>query len=134
MPLCLVKKAALTPSKSTGHRRTSHEGRTIMFRYCTLIMVVLISLFYGCSSSPITEETNFQELTAAVRHPNIESNNARFFHENQKYLVSIRYRNSGPSPAYRVITDLKIFLDALMVPIEKDAIEFEPTLVPKAVR
>lgn len=105
-----------------------------MFRYCALIMVALISLSYGCSSPPITQEKTIQELNAVVRNPNIQFNNARFYHENQKSLVSIRYRNSGPSHAYRVVTDLKVFLDAHNVPIEEDPIGLESTLAPNAAR
>jgi hypothetical protein len=111
-----------------------HEGRTAMFKYCALIMVVLISLSYGCSSPPITQEKTIQELNAVVRNPNIQFNNARFYHESQKSLVAIRYRNSGPSHAYRVVTDLKVFLDAHHVPIEEDSIGFESTLAPNAAR
>ena len=105
-----------------------------MFRYCALIMVVLISLSYGCSSPSITQEKTILELNAVVRNPNIQFNNARFYHESQKSLVSIRYRNSGPSHAYRVITDLKVFLDAHIVPIEEDTLGFESTLAPNAGR
>ena len=105
-----------------------------MFRYCALIMVVLTSLSYGCSSPPITQEKTIQELTAIVRNPNIQFNNARFYHESQKSLVSIRYRNSGTSHAYHVVTDLKVFLDAHNVPIEEDSIGLETTLAPNAAR
>ncbi len=101
-----------------------------MFRYCALIMVVLISLSYGCSSPAITQEKTIQELNAVVRNPNIQFNNARFYHENQKSLVSIRYRNSGPSHAYHVVTGLEVFLDAHNVPIEEDSIGLESTLAP----
>ena len=105
-----------------------------MFRYCAQVMVVWISLSYGCSSPPITQEKLIQELNAVERNPNIQFNNARFYHKNQQSLVSIRYRNAGPSHAYRVVTDLKVFLDAHTVPIEKDSIEFEATLAPNADR
>jgi hypothetical protein len=109
-----------------------------MFRYCSLILVVLISLSYGCSSPPITQEKTIQELKAVVRTPNIQFNDARFYHESQKSLVSIRYRNSGQSHAYRVITDLKVFLDShnvpINVPIEEDSIGFESTFAPRAAR
>jgi hypothetical protein len=104
------------------------------FRYCALILVVLISLAYGCASPPITQDKTIQELRAVVRNPNIQSNDARFYHESQKSLVSIRYRNSGHSDAYRVITDLKIFLDSHNVPIEDDTIGFDSTLAPNAAR
>ena len=105
-----------------------------MFRYCTLTMVVLLSLSYGCSRPPITEERTILELEAMVRNPSIQFNNARFYHETQKSLVSIRYRNAGPSHAYRVVTDLKVFLDAHKVPIEEDSLRFESTLAPNASR
>ena len=105
-----------------------------MFRYSALIMVVLISLSYGCSSPPITQEKTIQELNAIVRNPNIQFNNARFYHESQKSLVYIRYRNSGPSHAYHVVTDIKVFLDAHNVPIEEDSIGLETTLAPNAAR
>jgi hypothetical protein len=103
-----------------------------MFRYCALIMVVLISLSYGCSSPPITQEKPIQELNAGVRNPNILSQTARFYHESQQSLVSIRYRNAGQSHAYRVVAGLKVFLGAHNVPIEEDPIGFESTLAPKA--
>lgn len=105
-----------------------------MFRYCTLILVVLISLSYGCSSPPSTQEKPVQELNAVIRNPNIQFNNARFNHESQKSLVSVRYRNSGPSHALRVVTDLKVFLDAHIVPIHEDSIGFESMLAPNAAR
>jgi hypothetical protein len=105
-----------------------------MFRYCALTMIVLISLSYGCSSPPITQEITVRELEAMVRNPSIQFNNARFYHGNEKSLVSIRYRNSGPSHAYRVVTDLKVFLDAHNVPIEEDSLGFVSTLAPNAYR
>ena len=109
-----------------------------IFRYCALILVVLISLSYGCSNAPTTQEKTIQELKAVVRNPNIQSNDARFYHESQKTLVSIRYRNSGQSHAYRVITDLNVFLDShgvpINVPLEDDSIGFESTLAPNAGR
>lgn len=105
-----------------------------MFRYCALIMVVLVSLSYGCSSPPITQEKTIQELNAVVRNPNIQFNNARFYHESNKSLVTIRCRNSGLSDAYRVVTDLKVFLDAQNVPIAEDSLGFESTLAPNAAR
>ena len=105
-----------------------------MFRYGALTMVVLISLSYGCSSPPITQETTVRELEAIERNPSIQFNNARFYHGNQKSLVSIPYRNSGPNHAYRVVTDLKVFLDANTVPIEEDSLRFESTLAPNAPR
>ena len=106
----------------------------MFFRYCPLIMIVLISSSYGCSSPPITQEKTVQELKAVVRTPNIQTNDARFYHESQKSRVSIRYRNSGQSNAYRVITDLKVFLDTENVPTEEDSIGFESTLAPSAAR
>lgn len=105
-----------------------------MFRYCALTMVVLISLSYGCSSPPITQEKIVRELEAMVRNPSIQFNDARFYHESQKSLVSIRYRNSGSSNAYRVVTDLKVFLDEHNVPIQEDSLGFESTLAPNAAR
>jgi hypothetical protein len=97
-----------------------------MFRYCVPI-VVLLSLAYGCSPLD-TQETVQQsrgtkegkESEAEVRRPNIRSNNARFYHENEASRVSIRYKNYGPSRAFRVQTDLAIFLDGVSVPIEID--------------
>jgi hypothetical protein len=105
-----------------------------MFRYYALIMVALISLSYGCSSPPITPETTIRAPEAMVRDPSIQFTHARFYHESQNSLVSIRYKNSGPSHAYRVVTDLKVFLDAHAVPIEEDSLEFESTLAPNAAR
>jgi hypothetical protein len=104
-----------------------------MFRYCALTMVVLISLSYGCSPL-ITQETTVLEGEAMVRNPNIQFNNARFYHGNEKTLVSIRYGNSGASHAYRVVTDLKVFLDAHNVPIEEDTPGVVSTLAPNAAR
>ena len=104
-----------------------------MFRYCALIMVVLISLSYGCSP-PITQEITVRDLEAMVRNPRIQFNDARFYRASQKSLVSIRYRNYGPSYAYRVVTDLKVFLDAHNVPIEEDSIGYESTLAPDTAR
>jgi hypothetical protein len=99
-----------------------------MFRYCVLIMVVLISLSYGCSPLDTPEQTvqqssgtgEVKEPEAVVRRPIVRSNNARFYHENQASGVYIRYKNSGPSQAYRIQTDLAIFLDGKSVPIEQD--------------
>ena len=110
----------------------------MFFRYCALIIVVLISLSYGCSRPPVTQEKTIQKLNAVVRNPNIQSHDARFYHENQQSLVTIRYKNSGLSHAYRVITDLKVFLDShnvpMNVPIEEDSIGFDSTLAPSAAR
>ena len=105
-----------------------------MLRYCALTVVVLIALSYGCSSTPITQEETIRELEAKVRNPSIQFNNARFYHESQKSLVSIRYKNSGPSDAYRVVADFKVFLDAHIVPIEEDSLGFASTLAPNAAR
>ena len=98
-----------------------------MFRYCVPI-VVLLSLAYGCSPLDTQQETVQQsrgtregkESEAVVRRPNLRSNDARFYHENEASRVSIRYKNSGLSQAYRVETDLAIFLDRVSVPIEID--------------
>jgi hypothetical protein len=97
-----------------------------------MIMVVLISLSYGCSSPPITQEKIIQEPNAVMRNPNIQFYNARFYHQGDQSLVSIRYRNSGLNHAYSVVTDLKVFLDEHNVPIEEDSIRFESTLAPNA--
>ena len=105
-----------------------------MFRYGALTMVVLISLSYGCSSPPITQELTVRELEAMVRDPRIQFNDARFYHQSQQSLVSIPYRNSGQSHAYRVVTDLKVFLDGHNVPIVEDSIGFVSTLAPRGAR
>jgi len=105
-----------------------------MSRYCALMMVVLLSLSSGCSSSSMTQEKTILELNALVRNPNIQFNLARFYHENQTTLVSIRYRNAGSSHAYRVVTDLKVFLDGHNVPIVEDSIGFVSTLAPRGAR
>lgn len=105
-----------------------------MFRYCALIMVVLISLSYGCSSPPTTQEKTIQELNAVVRNPTIQFNDARFYPLNQQSLVSIRYRNAGLSDAYRVVTNVQVFLNARKVPIEEDSIRLESTLAPNAAQ
>jgi hypothetical protein len=99
-----------------------------MFRYCVPITVVLIFLSYGCTPLDTQEKTvqlssgtgEVKEPEAVVRRPNIRSNDARFYHENQESRVSIRYKNSGQSQAYRVQTNLAIFLDGYSVPIEED--------------
>ena len=99
-----------------------------MFRYCVPIMVLLVSLSYGCSPLATQEETvqqssgtgEVKEPEAVVRRPNIRSNSARFYHENQASRVSIRYKNSGLSEAYRVQTNLASFLDGHGVPMEVD--------------
>ena len=105
-----------------------------MFRYCALTMVVLVSLSYGCSRPPITQETTVLELEAMERNPSIQFNYARFYHSNHKSLVSIRYKNYGSSQAYRVVTHFKVFLDAHNVPMEEDSLGFESTLAPNAAR
>jgi hypothetical protein len=101
-----------------------------MFRYGVPILVVVIALASGCGPLDTQENTveqsvgtrEVKEPKAVVRRPNILSNNARFYHESQGSRVSIRYRNSGLSPAYRVQTDLEVFLDGISVPIEKDTV------------
>lgn len=99
-----------------------------MFQYCWPIVCVLISLSYGCGpldtyETPIPRSHGIgetKESETAERRPNIQSNYARFYHESQASRVSIRYRNSGQSKAYRVQTDLAVFLDGYRMPIEKD--------------
>ena len=99
-----------------------------MIRFCVPIMVVLIPLSYGCARLDTQKETVQQssgigggnESEAVVRRPNIRCNDARFYHENQASRVSIRYKNSGVSQAYRVQPHLAIFLDRSSVPIEDD--------------
>jgi len=105
-----------------------------MFRAGALTMVVLVSVFYGCSSPPITQEITVREPEVMERNPRVQFNYARFFHGNQKSIVSIHYRNSGPNHAYRVVTDLKVFLDANNVPLQRDSLEVESTLAPNAHR
>lgn len=109
-----------------------------MFRYCVPILVVLISLSYGCSPLDTQEKTAQQsrgtgeakEPEAVVRRPIVRSNYARFYHENQASRVSIRYNNSGLSQAYRIQTNLAIVLDRQSVPIEQDNV-IVSTLAPK---
>ena len=103
-----------------------------MTRYCALIMVVLISLSSGCSSPPITQENMIQKLHALMRSPNIQFNYARFYHQGNQSVVSIHYKNTGASPAYSMVTDLKVYLDAKDVPIEQDSLRLEPVLAPNA--
>ena len=97
-------------------------------------MVVLVSVFYGCSSPPVTQEIPLRQPEVMERNPRVQFNYARFFHWNQKSLVSIHYRNSGRKHAYRVVTDLKVFLGANNVPLQRDSLEVEPTLAPNAHR
>ena len=112
-----------------------------MFRYGVPIMVVLIALSYGCGPLDIQETTvqqsnetgEVKEPESVVRRPNIQTNNARFYHENQETRVSIRYKNSGLSHAYRVETGLAIFLDGSSVPIEEDN-SIVSTLAPNGAR
>src|SRR5262245_25757120 len=86
------------------------EGGSAVFRYCALILVVLmISLFSGCSSPPITQENIIQKLHALVRSPNIQFNYARFYHQGDHSVVSIHYKNTGASTAYSMVTDLKVY-------------------------
>jgi hypothetical protein len=113
-------------------------------------MGVLVSLSYGCHpldpldtlEEPVQQSSGTGEVKepeAVVPRPNIRSNNPRFYHENQASRVSIRYKNSGLSQAYRVQTNLAGFLDGYSVPIEVDnsivstlapneALEFRGTL------
>jgi hypothetical protein len=99
-----------------------------MCRSCMLIMVVLISLSYGCAPLDTHRETVQQSSgtgegkkpEAVVRRPNIRWNDARFYHENQASRVSIRYKNSGESQAYRVQPALAVFLDGPRVSIQED--------------
>jgi len=99
-----------------------------MFRYGVPILVVVIALSSGCGPLDTQENTveqssgagEVKEPKAVVRRPNIQSHNARFYHESQRSRVSIRYKNTGLSPAYRVRTDLAVFLDGNSVPIETD--------------
>jgi len=103
-----------------------------MFRYGVPIPLVLIALSYGCG--PLHTQGNTAEQSieqsrgtgevkepkAVVRRPTIQSHDARFYHESQRSRVSIRYKNTGLSPAYRVRTDIAVFLDGNSVPIETD--------------
>jgi hypothetical protein len=109
-----------------------------MVRYGMPILVVLIALAYGCGPLDTQENTvepshgtgEVKEPIAVLRRPNIQSHNARFYHETQGSRVSIRYKNSGLSPAYRVRTDLAVFLEGNSVPIETDNV-IVPTLAPR---
>ncbi|TKB88484.1 MAG: hypothetical protein E8D41_15885 [Nitrospira sp.] len=112
-----------------------------MFRYCAPVFVLLIALSTSCGPLETQENTVEQsveqppgtgagkEPKGVVRRPNIQSHNARFYHESQRSRVSIRYRNTGLNPAYSVRTDLAVFLDGNSVPIEKDTFTL-PTLAP----
>ena len=112
-----------------------------MFRYGVPVFVIVITLFAGCGPLETQENTVEQpveqphgtgaakEPKGVVRRPNIQSHNARFYHESQRSRVSIRYRNTGLNPAYSVRTDLAVFLDGNSVPIEKDTFTL-PTLAP----
>jgi hypothetical protein len=99
-----------------------------MFRYCVPLMVVLISLSYGCSPLDTQEKTiqqssetgEVKEPKAVVTRPIVRSNNARFYHENHASRVSIRYKNIGKSQAYRVQTNLAMFQDGKSVPIKEE--------------
>ena len=83
-----------------------------MFRYGVPIFVVVIALSAGCGPLETQENTVEQsveqshgtgagkEPKGVVRRPNIQSHNARFYHESQRSRVSIRYRNTGLNPAY----------------------------------
>lgn len=112
-----------------------------MFRYGVPVFIIVIALFAGCG--PLETQGNTveqpveqphgtgagKEPKGVVRRPNIQSHNARFYHESQRSRVSIRYRNAGLNPAYSVRTDLAVFLDGNSVPIEKDTFTV-PTLAP----
>ena len=112
-----------------------------MFRYGVPILIVLIALSTSCGPLETQENTveqsaeqsrgteEVKEPKGVVRRPNIQSHNARFYHESQRSRVSIRYRNAGVNPAYSVRTDLAVFLDGNSVPIEKDTFTV-PTLAP----
>ena len=112
-----------------------------MFRYGVPVMVVLIALSYGCGPLDIQETTiqqsnetgEVKEPGSVVRRPNIQFNNARFYHENEASRISIRYRNSGLSHAHRVETGLAIFLDGSSVPMEEDN-SIVTTLAPNGAR
>lgn len=99
-----------------------------MFRYCVPIMVVLISLSYGCSPLDTQEQTvqqssgtgEVKEPEAVVHRPIVRSNYARFYHENEASRVSIRYKNIGKSQAYRVQTNLAMFLNEKSVTIKEE--------------
>jgi hypothetical protein len=112
-----------------------------MFRYGAPVFVLLIALSTSCGPLETQENTVEQsveqpqgtgagkEPKGVVRRPNIQSHNARFYHESQRSRVSIRYRNTGLNPAYSVRTDLAVFLDGNSVPVEKDTFTL-PTLAP----
>ena len=112
-----------------------------MFGYGVPILIVLIALSTSCGPLETQENTveqsaeqsrgteEVKEPKGVVRRPNIQSHHARFYHESQRYRVSIRYRNAGLNPAYSVRTDLAVFLDGNSVPIEKDTFTL-PTLAP----
>ncbi len=103
-----------------------------MYRYSVPIIVVVTALSAGCGPLETQENTveqsvepsqgigEVKEQKRIVQRPNIQSHNARFYHESQRSRLSIRYRNTGPNPAYNVRTDLAVFLDGNSVPIEKD--------------
>jgi hypothetical protein len=112
-----------------------------MFRYGVPTLVVLIALSTSCGPLETQENTVEQsveqphgtgagkEPKGVVRRPNIQSHNAKLYHESQRSRVSIRYRNTGLNPAYNVRTDLAVFLDGNSVQIEKDTFTL-PTLAP----
>lgn len=112
-----------------------------MFRYCVPIMVFLIALSSGCGPLDTQEDTiqqprrtgEVKEPEAVVRRPTIQYNNARFYHENQASRVSIRYKNSGLSQAYRVEPALAMFLDGNSVSIEEEN-SIVSTLAPNGAR
>lgn len=112
-----------------------------MFRYCVQSIAVLIALSYGCGPLETQESTIEQsvvqpqgtgegtEPTTGLRRPTIQTNSARFYHESQRSRVAIRYRNVGSSQAYRVRTELAVFLEGNSVPIEADT-SVVPALAP----
>jgi len=111
-----------------------------MFRYGVPILVGLIALSYGCGpletqdsqDTTVEQSVGTKEVKdpqAVARRPNIQGYSPRFYHESQGSRVAIRYRNAGLSPAYRIRTDVVVFLDGRSVSIEKDT-SIVPTLVP----
>ncbi|MDN5942023.1 MAG: hypothetical protein L0H94_09090 [Nitrospira sp.] len=103
-----------------------------MYRYGVSILVIVTTLSAGCgplethenrvgqSVEPSQGTGEVKEPKGVVPRPNIQSHHARFYHESQRSRLSIRYRNTGPNPAYHVRTDLAVFLDGNSVPIETD--------------
>jgi len=109
------------------------EGGAVVSRSGALIIALLISLSYGCSSPPpITQEKPIKEPNAPVPGPNIQFKYARFYHQGNQAVVSIRFRNTGLNPAYSIVTGLKVYLDAHNVPVQQESIRLEPILAPNA--